>query len=127
MEVFNLFSRLSPQAGLSRIESQRQRQGVVPDLKINLSVGGQVRPVLHEIKVISCSQSRYSPTSTERAVDQRAANLHQEYVQKARAADQKYGGTEPGTVGPVEQNLLSFDTVCGVVFDNFGECSEGVH
>ena len=34
MEVFNLFSRFIPQEGLARIESHRQRKGLIPDLKI---------------------------------------------------------------------------------------------
>ena len=77
--------------------------------------------------MISCSQSRYKPSSAERAVDKRASSLQHEYILKAREADQRYGGCIPGTVGPVEQKLLSFDTVRGVVFGNFGECSQGVH
>ena len=40
LEVFNLFSRHIPQAGLSRIERARDRQGMVPDFKIALKVGG---------------------------------------------------------------------------------------
>ena len=48
MEVFNLFSRFIPQEGMARIESYRQRQALIPDLKIVFSAGGQLRPVLHE-------------------------------------------------------------------------------
>ena len=60
---------------------------MVPDLKIALTVGGQTKPVLHEIKVISCSQSRYSPTCSQRAVDRRASNLNQGYILKARKVE----------------------------------------
>ena len=127
MEVFNLFSRYIPQEGLARINSGRKKQGMIPDLKIVLSVGGQLRPVLHEIKVISCSRSRYRPSWPERAVFKRAEVIHQEYVEKARSADQLYGGVAPGTQGPVERKLLTFDQVQGVVFGNFGEGSEAVH
>ena len=49
VEVFNLFSRYIPQQGLSRLEKDRDRQGLVPDLKINLTVGGETSPVLHEL------------------------------------------------------------------------------
>ena len=127
MEVFNLFSRFIPQQGLARIESHRQRQGLIPDLKIVIPVGGQPRSVLHEIKVISCSQSRYKPSWEERAVDKRAGVLHQEYLVKARTADQLYVGTNVGVVGPVERKLLSYDRVQGLVFGAFGEASEPVH
>ena len=84
------------QEGLARVERQRQMQAMVPDFKFMLSIEGQSRPVLHELKVISCSKSRYKPSWTDRAVDRRAAALHQEYLDKARAADQQYGGVEPG-------------------------------
>ena len=60
VEVFNLFSRHIPQAGLSRIDKDRDRQGLVPDMRINLTIGGETGSVLHEIKVISNSQSRYN-------------------------------------------------------------------
>ena len=36
LEVFNLFSREIPQQGLARIDSMRQRQSMVPDMKISL-------------------------------------------------------------------------------------------
>ena len=127
MEVFNLFSRHIPQAGLSRIDRDRDRQGLVPDMRINLTVGGETDSVLHEIKVISNSQSRYRPSWEDRGVDRRANQLHQEYVAKARKADQVYGGVEPGQIGGVERKLLSFPKVEGLVFGAWGEASEGVH
>ena len=127
MEVFNLFARHIPQAGLSRIESYRDRQGMVPDFKITLTTGGQDRQVLHELKCISSSQSRYRPSWKERGVDKRAEGLHDEYVQKARRADQDHGGVQPGRVGGVESKLLTFPKVEGIVFGNWGEASEGTH
>ena len=127
MEVFNLFSRHIPQAGLSRIVRNRDRQGMVPDMKITLTVGGVPRPVLHEIKCISSSQTRYRPTWSERGVDKRADQLNQEYIEKARKVDQVHGGVQPGTVGPVERKLLNFPKVEGIVFGNWGEASEATH
>ena len=127
MEVFNLFSRLIPQEGLARIESHRQRQALIPDLKIFISVGGQSRHVLQEIKVISCSKSRYKPNWEDRAVDRRAGVLHKEYLVKARTADQLYVGTPVGEVGPVERKLLSYERIQGLVFGAFTKPSENVH
>ena len=127
MEVFNLFSRYIPQEGLSRINSHRQRQGLIPDLRILLPVGPENKSVLHEVKVISCSQTRYKPGWEERGVDRRADMLHQEYVSKARKVDRDYVGTEVGEMGPVERKLLSFERVQGVVFGAWGEASEPVH
>jgi hypothetical protein len=82
---------------------------------------------LHEIKVISCSQTRYKASWKERAVDRRAEALHQEYVAKARRVDRQHLGVGEGVVGPLEMKLLSFERVQGVVFGAFGEASEPVH
>ena len=40
--------------------------------------------MLHEIKVISCNQTRYKPSLETRAVAKRADQLHQEYVEKQK-------------------------------------------
>ena len=64
---------------------------------------------------------------TERAVDKRADQLHNEYVSKARRADQHYGGTSEGELGRVERKLLTFPRVEGLVFGNWGEGSQAVH
>jgi hypothetical protein len=125
--VFNLFSGLIPQQGLARIDRDRQRQSMVPDFWITLPWEGRPRQVLHELKVISCSKTRYKPTMVDRAVDKRAGQLHREYQEKARKTDRDFGGVEEGRVGPVENKLLSFPTVQGIVFGSFGEASEAVH
>ena len=127
VEVFNLFSRLIPQAELARYERNRQRQAIIPDLRVVIPVGGQPTSVLHELKCISVSQSRYKPAGVERAVDLRADQLHEEYVRKAKDVDRLYLGTQPGHVGPVQAKLLSFERVRGLVFGAFGEASQAVH
>ena len=127
LEVFNLFSRCLPQQGLARIDRARDRQSMVPDMKITLTQGGVSAPVLHELKVISSSQSRYKPSWKKRGVDKRSEDLHDEYLKKARKADQEHGGTQPGQTGRVETKLLSFPRVEGVVFGNWGEASEATH
>ena len=101
LEVFNLFSGLIPQAGLGRMDKQRQRQAMVPDMKISLTMGGVTSPVLHELKVISSNQTRYKPSLKERGVDKRSAQLHDEYVGKAKQADQQYCGAQPDQIGRV--------------------------
>ena len=89
------------QQGLSRAEKARQYQGIVPDLRIKMpgvgrgqgqgapglpagGLAGQASSVLHEVKVISSSRTRYNPTWQKRAVDVRADQLQGEYVTKAR-------------------------------------------
>ena len=106
MEVVNLFSRHIPQVELARIERHRQKQGLIPDFLIKSTAGGEINSVLHKLKVISISQSRYKPSWDERAVDRRAGSLHEEYVGKARRADQLFGGMTGDRVGPVEAKLL---------------------
>ena len=127
LEVFNMFSGLIPQAGLARIDKVRQRQAMVPDMKISVTSGGVTRQVLHELKVISSNQSRYKPSGQDRGVDKRANQLHEEYLGKARTADQVHGGVQAGVVGRVEAKLLSFPKVEGIVFGNWGEASEATH
>ena len=51
-EVYNLFSRLIPQQGLARYERNRQRQAIIPDLRIVLPVGRESKSVHQEIKVV---------------------------------------------------------------------------
>ena len=131
LEVFNLFSAGLRQEGLSRLERYQQRQGLVPDMRVKVprmpepllhrrdgtvTMGPEYgRPVeskvLHELKVISCSQSRYKPTWTDRAVDVRAGKLQQEYMTKARNADRKYNGVEEGEVGATERKLIQLGEV----------------
>jgi hypothetical protein len=144
MEVHNLFAGVMQQQGLSRAERARQYQGIVPDLRITLpgvggggnrvgapglaagGLAGQQSSVLHELKVISSSRSRYKPAWTKRAVDVRAGKLQDEYEKKARAADRRQGVPD-GTVGPVEAKLISLGQVEGIVAGQFGEVSEATH
>ena len=147
LEVFNLFSAGLRQEGLNRLERHQQRQGLVPDMRIRvpkmpeslrsreggvMAVGPeQGKPVesnvLHELKVISCSNTRYKPTWTDRAVDRRAGLLQEEYLHKARSADRKYNGVQEGEVGPTERKLIQLGEVRGVVAGNWGEVGEATH
>ncbi len=50
MEVFNLFSGLIRQEGLSMIDNMRQRQALVPDMRIKIpdpAQAGTTRHILH--------------------------------------------------------------------------------
>ena len=132
-EVFNLFSHLIPQEGLSRLERGRKRQGLVPDFK--LQGGDGTDAVLADLKFISGSRSRYprNPQPEKRAVDRRADGLSAEYARKARGVDREYGRdlqldpVAAPPVGPVERKLLSFGNIHGYVFGAWGEASEPVH
>ena len=87
----------------------------------------RVSPVLHEMKVISCSKTRYRPSWDTRAVDVRASHLQEEYTKKAQAADRRYNGVPEGEVGPCERKLVELGAVRGLVAGNFGEVSEPWH
>ena len=131
VEVFNLFSASIPQEGLSRMERGRKIQSIVPDMRISIPVEGNLIPRLHELKLISSSKTRYLPhrqgQEAQRAVDKRSGELNSEYIGKARSTDQKYCGTEIGTIGPVETKLGSLGEVRGLVVGAFGEGSEHLH
>ena len=134
------------------MERAKQRQSLVPDLRISIQpqavvdaevsrdlrvrrAAGAVRGgggvveggVLHEVKIISSSKTRYKPNSLKRAVDSRADLLPQEYLNKARGADQTYNQIPPGEVGPVERKLVELGDLRGIVSGNFGEVSEDTH
>ena len=140
-EVFNLFADAIPQAGLSRIEQGRRRQGLVPDFKLRGEEGDE--SILCELKFISASKTRYprNPQRRDgkRAVDVRAEGLTAEYAKKAQNIDHDFGGVPrpspvqrgapqpPRVIGRVEARLQSFGKVHGWCFGSWGEASEDVH
>ena len=134
-EVFNLFSPLIPQEGLSRIEHGRKRQGLVPDYLLEITKErGQKQLELAELKVMCCCPTRYNMAPAPlgnrefvKAVDKRARGLTADYLKKAKGVDRKYGGVAEGEVGRVQRKLEGYGEVRGLVFGAFGEASEGVH
>ena len=126
-EVFNLFAREIPQEGPSRIEKGRTRQTMVPDFKISIpQAGGRSEQQLWELKVVSSCVTRYprNPMPQGRAVERRSKLLQGEYTAKARRADQKYGNTPAGEVRRMEQKLLNYGRVRGLVVGGWGKISE---
>ena len=122
-----MFARELPQEGLSRIEKGRTRQTMVPDFKISIpEPGGRNEQRLFELKVVSSCPTRYprNPRPQGRAVDNRAKLLQGEYQLKARKADQKFGDAQVGEVGRMEQKLLNYGRVHGLVAGAWGEISE---
>ena len=100
---------------------------MVPDFKISVPVpGGRKEQRLFEMKVVSSCPTRYprNPRPEGRAVDNRSKLLQGEYELKARKADQKFGGAQVGEVGRMEQKLLNFGRVHGLVVGAWGEISE---
>ena len=128
-EVFGLFGHLIPKEGLSRIESGRSRQGLVPDFKIVLPDKMEgTKEALAELKVNNCCPSRYTPSGPNvKAVNRRAQLLPGEYIKKAKDIDQKIINTPAGERGQVERRLDEFGNLKGLVFGAFGEASDDVH
>ena len=60
-------------------------------------------------------------------MEKRAKLLQGKYNKKAKAADRLYGGVEEGIVGPVENKLLQYGDLQGLVVGAFGEGSEDLH
>ena len=81
---------------------------------------------LAELKVINCCQTRYSTGDKYKAVDKRARLLQGEYKKKAKDVDRQYGGTREG-IGPVENKLIQYGDLQGLVVGAFGEGSEDLH
>ena len=132
-EVWNLFSHLIPGDALTRLESGRKRQALVPDFRLQLPSlygGGETEHQLAELKLISCCDTWYklSPRSTVRATDKRAQGLQQEYRRKAQKVDESLPTHRSnGGKGPVEQRLDEFGQLIGLCFGAWGEGSEDVH
>ena len=140
-EVFNLFSSAIPQAGLSRLERGRKRQGLVPDFKLPGERGGG--EILCELKCVNACVTWFPrnprPDDNLRAVDRRADGLTEVYRSKAKDVDVLYCGTpkpqkakkgQPQPVrqiGPVETRLLPYGRVNGWVFGPWGEASLEIH
>jgi hypothetical protein len=108
----------------------RQRQGSVPDLHAFLQWQGRgpERALLLEFKTLHFGSSTYVAGSQRcAAIERHSGELPREYAGKARKLDQDYCGTLPGSLGPVEARLCSFEPVKGLVFGAFREGSPDVH
>ena len=128
-EVFGLFSHLIPRDGLSRLDSGRARQALVPDFRIKIPcpVEGS-KMTLAELKILSCCPSWYRPSGNEvKATDRRAQGLTSDYRRKARKIDQDILKTPSEQRGPVERRLDEFGEIKGLCFGAFGEASQDVH
>ena len=125
-DVHNLCTRLIPQVGLARYKRYKQRQAIIPDLRIFLPIGKQKKSVLQDVKAISVSQTRNKLTWEERVVNRRADLVHNEYLDKARRVDNLFCGIELGEVGPIEAKLLSYKCIRGLVLGAFSEVSKPV-
>ena len=116
----------------SDVHSARRR-GYIPDLRMHLPPrkgegGGAVQARLLEVKTIM-GKSRYNSAATRdvRAVDTRAANLHNEYARKLHQKDVNWCGTAEDEKGPMQTVLESHGQLRGLIFGSVGEASKEVH
>ena len=128
-ELYGLFSCLIPASATSTngdLERVRDRQGLVPDLYItfpseHVPSSGQ----LVEIKALSAGATWYQ--SNQKAMDQRAKRLPNEYLNKARNIDINHHCTSNNQEGPLEQRLKGFGELQCLVAGQYGEVSQHFH
>jgi hypothetical protein len=136
-EVFGLFSQDIPQAGLTRMERGRKRQGIIPDFLLP-GGGGDRDAVLADLKFITGIERRYPRNpgprqEPKKAVDRRASLVNTEYTKHASKIDVQYcgipraGRREAQILGPVGQRLAGYGEVEGWCFGIWGEASQKVH
>ena len=107
--------------------TQRQRQGLIPDLFFPES--GQ----LADIKGMSCCKTHYPPCRFRHAVENDAVRVRQgkvnaHYRDKAKTIDEKYNNhPDRSRPGPVGLKLSSFGRVRGLIVGAFGEGSPDLH
>ena len=77
------------------------------------------------LKCISAGATWYQ--SGQKAVDQRAKRLPNEYKNKTKRIDTKNFGTQAGHVGPLEQHLQGFGDIQCLVARQYGEISQDFH
>jgi len=139
-EVFGLFSPLIP-PGPRRAPldaggaiARRTRQGLVPDLAMQLAPDLGVDPdaptrkQLGEVKVIHHCPSRYrandnAPGVFGKAVARRAGLIPEEYQKSMRKVDTEFGATAAGDMGPCLRQLLAFGAIAAFAFGGAGEAS----
>ena len=105
------FSRFELRSGLARLKVQNLNWaglGLETTIKISARLGLSSNSNLR--LGIACQ-----------AVEKRAKLGQGEYTAKARKADRQYGNTPEGHIGRMEQKLLSFGRVRGLVVWPCGE------
>ena len=127
MEVLNMFAPVIQQFDLLQTEcSERQRQGLIPDMFFPGS------NQLADIKCMSCCKSHYPPARFRNATSHDAARVrqgkvHSQYHAKAKKIDSRFNNHSGNSPGPVSLKLSSFGRVRGLVCGAFGEGSPDLH
>ena len=146
-EPRDIFARALPPAALVAAPGQG-RPAIIPDASVRASLPPALtsstdRPSRHRLpmrrllldwKTVHAGTTRYqSARARDRqsgAVEERAQQVHPEYLRHARQLDQRYHpqASPPVTItpGPVEQVVLDHDRVRGVVIGGYGEWSMDV-
>ena len=116
--------RWSPVGG--DLQSSKDRQGLIPYFHIAFPAEyGEANNNLAELKCISAGLTWYQ--SQQKAMDQKAKQVPNVYLNKARKIDTKYNGTTAGQVGPLEQRLRGFSDILCLVAGQYGEISQDLH
>ena len=126
---YGLFSPCIPSAATAENEDLHRpssQQGAISDLILNYPANhGPGSQAIAELKLLSAGRTWYH--GSQKAVDIRGRQLPKSYRVCAQKIDQKYSGTTPGQVGPMEQRLIEFGDLQCLVAGQFGEVSQHVH
>ena len=143
-EPSGIFARALPPAALVAAPGQG-KPAIIPDASVRASLPAALtssadrpsrdrqpmRRLLLDWKTVHAGTARYrTPRARDRqsgAVEERAQQVHTEYLRHARQLDRRYHpqASPPATLtpGPVEQIVLDHDRVRGVVLGGYGEWS----
>ena len=128
-EPYGLFSAHIPATATANggdLQYTKDKQGLIPDFHITFPAEhGPTSSNLAELKCISAGATWYQ--SKQKAVDQRAKRIPNEYKIKAKRIDTKYHGNQDGHVGPLEQHLQGFGDINCLVAGQYGEISQDFH
>jgi hypothetical protein len=126
VEVYGLFAAYLNQGQAIPGQSDRTRQGLVPDFKFS----PHGRPeFLAELKCINSSAEYFNDVSARTrngGVAKRATTVHSDYVATAAKADREINNfvSAGGSKGPMQERLEQFGKVHALVVGPRGECSD---
>lgn len=108
---------------------ERNIQGIIPDIQYNKSQDLNTSSTLGDVKTLSPCLDYINTYGNRKPVDNRADQVQNDYINKAKRLDRTHNGVIAGDQGPVETHLRSFNNgmVDGLVVGPFGECSRQIH
>ena len=122
----NMFASVIKETDKLKEQTERQRQGMVPDFYF------QDGSSLADVKTLTCCKTRYPPARFRNSLRHdgvriRQAQVHAEYRSKARKVDREYNAHMGTAQGPVAARLATYGRIKGLCCGAFGEGSPDLH